>query len=101
MSCNQAYSASLKLTFKFKLNTMKRILILLAFLTIGSFTLLAQGPPPVPPTTGNNGGANNFVGGTNGPSGGPIGNGTFILLTLAAAYAGRKVYAIKATETQE
>jgi hypothetical protein len=71
---------------------MKRILILLTFLTIGSFTLMAQAPPPAPPATGNNGGTNGFVGGTNGPSSGPIGNGTFILLALAAAYAGRKVY---------
>jgi hypothetical protein len=59
---------------------MKRILILLTFLTIGSFTLMAQAPPPAPPATGNNGGTNGFVGGTNGPSSGPIGNGTFILL---------------------
>ena len=77
---------------------MKRILILLAFLAIGSFTLLAQGPPPVPPATGNNGGTNGFVGGTGGA---PIGNGTLILLTLAAAYAGRKVYTAKAAGTQE
>ncbi len=67
-------------------------------LTISAATLNAQGPPPAPPSSANNGEANGFVGGTGGA---PIGNGTFILLTLAAAYAGRKVYAIKATETQE
>jgi len=34
------------------------------------------------------------------PKAGKI-NGTFILLTLAAAYAGRKVYAMKDAGTQE
>ncbi len=76
---------------------MKRILILLTFLTIGSFTLPAQPPPP--PPSGNNGGTNGFVGGS--ASGAPVGNGTFILLTLAVAYAGRKIYIVKATETRE
>ena len=70
---------------------MKKIILLLAFLTIGSLTILAQGPPPNPPSTANNGGSNGAVGGTGGA---PIGNGIFILLTLAAAYAGRKVYVV-------
>ncbi|MEI6750279.1 MAG: hypothetical protein WCM93_14070, partial [Bacteroidota bacterium] len=66
---------------------MKKIIILLAFLTIGSLTLLAQGPPSSPPATGNNGGSNGVVGGSSGSA--PIGNGTFILFALAVAYAGR------------
>jgi hypothetical protein len=76
---------------------MKKLLILIIMLTISAATLNAQGPP-APPATANSGGTNGFVGGTGGA---PIGNGTFILLALAAAYAGRKVYVIKAAETQE
>ena len=72
---------------------MKKIIILLAFMTIGSLNLKAQGPPPSPPATGDNGGSNGYVGGTSG--GAPIGNGTFILLTLAAAYTSRKVYVMR------
>jgi len=78
---------------------MKKILILLIMITIGAATLHAQGPPPVPPSSANNGGTNGLVGGTNG--GAPIGNGTLILLGLAVAYAGRKVYAVKAAETKK
>ncbi|MFZ4549840.1 MAG: hypothetical protein ACOYN4_20495 [Bacteroidales bacterium] len=75
---------------------MKKLLVLIIMLTIGIATLNAQAPPP-PPDTGNNGGNNGFVGG----SAAPIGNGTFILLTLAVAFAGRKVYKVKAAESQE
>jgi hypothetical protein len=32
-----------------------------------------------------------------GAAGAPVGNGTLILLTLAAAYASRKVYVLRAT----
>ena len=72
---------------------MKKTIIILAFLTIGSFTLLAQGPPPLPPSSANNGNPSN--GPVGDPGGAPIGNGTLILLTLAAAYTGRKVYTVK------
>ena len=34
------------------------------------------------------------------PAGAPVGNGTFILLTLAVAYAGRKVYVMQSAEQQ-
>jgi hypothetical protein len=34
------------------------------------------------------------------PAGAPIGNGTFILFTLALAYAGRKVYTGKLAEEE-
>jgi hypothetical protein len=77
---------------------MKELLILLFMITIYTATLNAQGPPPVPPSTANNGGTNGAVGGTNGS---PIGNGTFILLTLAVAYAGRKVYVVKAAKNKD
>jgi hypothetical protein len=50
-------------------------------------TALAQGPPPPPADKGT---ATNKAPG--GPSGSPIGNGTFILVALAAVYAGRKAY---------
>lgn len=67
---------------------MKKILIKLAFiiaLTISSTALLAQGGPPDPPGDPGTGG---------GPVGGnaPIGGGIAILLSLGAAYGGRKVY---------
>jgi hypothetical protein len=74
-------------------------LLLLAFMAIAQISL-AQGPPPPPSGTGAKGSSTNHApGGTSG--GAPIGNGTFILLALAAAYAGRKVYTVKAAETQE
>ena len=77
---------------------MKKIIIILAFLTIGSLTILAQGPPPTPPSSANNG--SNLNGPVGGTGGAPIGNGTFILLNLAAAYAGRKVYIVKVAGDQ-
>jgi hypothetical protein len=77
---------------------MKKNILLLAFLTLGSLNLLAQGPPANPPSSANNGGTNGYVGGTNG--GAPIGNGTFIMLALAAAYAGRKVYVMQWSENK-
>lgn len=77
---------------------MKKIVILLAVLTLGSFTLFAQ---PHPPTTGDNSGTNGFVGGNSGASGAPIGNGTFILLVLASAYAGHKVYVENVDEKKQ
>ncbi len=66
---------------------MKKIiakLSLIALLSIASTSLLAQGPPP-PPGDPSSGG---------GPVGGnaPIGSGIALLLTLGAAYGGRKVY---------
>jgi len=68
--------------------TMKKILgklILIVVLTTSSTSLFAQAGPPEPPGDPNAGG---------GPVGGnaPIGSGLAILLTLGAAYGGRKVY---------
>jgi hypothetical protein len=89
MSYKQANAHSSIRPSTLKEKRMKKILILLSFITIGSLSLLAQAPPH-PPSTGNNGGANGFVGGA--AEGAPIGNGTLILLTLAVFYTGRKVY---------
>ena len=69
-----------------------KILIIAAFL-IAPLLMFAQDPPHP--------GGDPTVGGTpvgGAPAGAPIGNGTFILLTLAAAYAGRKVYVMRAEE---
>ncbi|MDD4373041.1 MAG: hypothetical protein PHG67_03885 [Bacteroidales bacterium] len=66
---------------------MKKIiakLSLITVLTIASTALLAQGPPEPPEDPGEGGGP---VGGN-----APIGSGLAILLTLGAAYGGRKVY---------
>ena len=77
---------------------MKKLMILLIMLTIGAATLKAQGPPPNPPSSANTGdNLNGPVGSTNGA---PIGSGTFLLLTLAAAYAGRKVYVVNIAKIQ-
>jgi len=67
---------------------MKKIVIKLSFiiaLTISSTALLAQTGPPNPPDNPESGG---------GPVGGhaPIGGGLAIMLSLGAAYGGRKVY---------
>jgi len=67
---------------------MKKIigkLILIVVLTASSISLFAQAGPPEPPGDPNAGG---------GPVGGgaPIGSGIAILLSLGAAYGGRKVY---------
>ncbi|MBZ0242605.1 MAG: hypothetical protein K8F24_05265, partial [Bacteroidales bacterium] len=64
---------------------MKKILLKLTFIiafTISSTALLAQGPPDPPGDPGEGGG----------PVGGhaPIGGGLAILLSLGAAYGGRK-----------
>jgi hypothetical protein len=69
-----------------------KILIIAAFLAISPLLSYAQ-PPHVgdtPPT-----------GDPVGPAGAPIGNGTLILLTLAAAYAVKKVYDLRAVKEEE
>jgi hypothetical protein len=79
-----------------KIRDTTKVVLLLAFLILGS-SISAQTPPPPPPNQGHGSTGNKAPG----DSGAPIGNGTFILLALAAAYAGRKVYTLKAAETQE
>lgn len=66
---------------------MKKILIKLSFIiafTISSTALLAQGPPNPP---GDPGAGGDPIGG-----GAPIGGGIAILLSLGAAYGGKKLY---------
>jgi len=67
---------------------MKKLIIAALFLLSISFTtseLYAQAPPPPPGGHGEGG---------NQPAGGgtPIGGGLVILLTLGAAYGGKKLY---------
>jgi len=71
-----------------------KIFTIAAFLVIAPLFMLAQPPHP------NGGNAPNAGGTTNAPVGAPVGNGTFILLTLAMAYAGRKVYQGRTTEEE-
>ena len=70
---------------------MKR-LIIIATLAIGlSLPLILSAQNPPHPNGGvNPSGDNNRVG-----AGVPIENGTFILITLALAYAGRKIYVMR------
>ena len=69
-----------------------KILILATFLVTAPLFMLAQTPPlPDAPTAGTEVGA---------PAGAPIGSGTLILLTLAAAYAFRKVYVLRSAKEE-
>ncbi|MBG0781446.1 MAG: hypothetical protein H0S84_04185 [Bacteroidales bacterium] len=75
---------------------MKKIiakLSLITTLTIASTALLAQGPPEPPSDPTGEG----PVGG----GGAPIGSGIAILLTLGAAYGGRKVYQYWQSQKEE
>jgi hypothetical protein len=69
---------------------MKKIILLAVFVAISSFSLLAQGPPPVPPSSANQGGTGPV--GDSGTGGAPIGNGIVLLITLAAGYGAKKVF---------
>ena len=65
---------------------------LYSLILITVFLMLSLGgisQPPPPP-----GNPSNLSGTANAPVGAPIGNGTLILLLLAAAYGGRKVYVL-------
>jgi len=75
----------MKKTFKSLLFT----LFLLSLMAMAQISL-AQGPPPPPSGDGAKGSSSNHSPG--GTSGSPIGNGTLILLVLAAGYSGKKVY---------
>ena len=75
-----------------------KILIITAFMAMAPVILMAQTPPHPndDPTKDPN---STTVGGSK-PAGAPVGNGTFILLTLAVAYAGRKVYVMQKSAEQ-
>ncbi len=79
-----------------KIRVVTKALLLLTLLTVG-VSITAQTPPPPPPNGGHSLSGNKAPG----DSGAPTGNGTLILLTLAVAYAGRKVYVVKVAGTQE
>ncbi|MFZ4545993.1 MAG: hypothetical protein ACOYN4_01080 [Bacteroidales bacterium] len=66
-------------------------LLLLTLMAIAQSSQ-AQGPPPPPSGTGAKGSSTNHA---PGDSGAPTGNGTFILLALAAGYGGKNLYYIK------
>jgi hypothetical protein len=68
-----------------------KILLIATLLITAPIFMLAQNPP-LPDDTPVEG---TEVGGA--PAGAPIGNGTVILLTLAAAYGFRKVYVFRNT----
>ena len=73
-------------------HTLKTLLIV-ALLLIAPLFMFAQMPPlpgETPPAGSEMPGA-----------GAPVGNGTFILLTLAVAYAARKVYVVREEEDTE
>ena len=67
---------------------MKKAIILAIILTVSTFSLLAQAPPPPPDNAGTGGGP---VGST----GAPIDGGLTILLAMAVAFGGKKIYQLK------
>ena len=75
-----------------------KIFAISAFLVIAPLLMFAQVPPHP-----NNGGAPPSAGGGNTPVGGgaPIGDGIYILATLAIAYGSRKIYTIHSSATAE
>jgi hypothetical protein len=81
------------------LKNMKRNfknLTIVALLVIAPLLMFAQGPPTDPPHPG---GDPTTGGGT--PVGASVGDGVFILLTLAVAYAGRKWYVMRTKTAEE
>ena len=74
-----------------------KILTVTALLALAPIILMAQIPPH--PNDDPTKDPNSTTVGTP-PAGAPVGNGTFILLTLAVAYAGRKVYVMQKSAEQ-
>jgi len=73
------------------------IFLFLSIIAIAQISF-AQGPPPPPSGTGAKGSSDNK--GPGGSSGSPIGNGTLILVALAATYAGKKIYSTQAHKVE-
>lgn len=66
---------------------IKKLMLMTGFVLVG-FTMLAQPPAgPPPPPSGGHGQTGNQPGG-----GAPLGSGLAILLSLGAAYGGKKIY---------
>ena len=74
---------------------IKKIFILAVFILffVPLTQVMSQGPPPPP---GDQGGGDHEIGG-----GAPIGGGSLILIGLAMAYGGRKLYKLRSEETEE
>jgi len=75
-----------------------KILALLVFLVTAPFILRAQNPPHP------NNGAAPTSGSGNTPVGGataPVGSGSLILIALAAAYGGKRIYTLHTEEKQD
>ena len=75
-----------------------KILTVTALLAMAPIILMAQTPPH--PDDDPTKDPNSTTVGGGPPAGAPVGNGTFILLTLAVAYAGRKVYVMQKSAEQ-
>ena len=74
---------------------MKKLhkVLVITMLTLASATMFAQAPPPPPPSHGSSG---------NQPGGNaPIASGLFILLSLGAAYGGKKIYDLRKNKLEE
>jgi hypothetical protein len=73
---------------------MKKFFVLFIVVVFVSLNMgaIAQPPPPPPNPSG---GSNDPVG----AAGAPIGNGVYILITLAAAYGSKKVYQTRKTKS--
>ena len=78
------------------MNRNLKILAISAFLLIAPLLMFAQSPPHP-----NNGGTAPGPGNGNHPVGGgaPIGDGVYILATLAIAYGSRKIYVMRKRAT--
>ncbi len=69
-----------------------------ATILLVGFTYTASSQPPPPPTSGGGSG----TGGTSGQrTGAPIGGGLFILLGLATAYGGKKIYDLRKEKLED
>ncbi len=74
-----------------------KITIIAALLLLAPLFMLAQPPHP---NGGNAPGPGNTKVGDS-PAGAPVGSGTILLLTLAAAYGGRKIYGLRSEAAEE
>ncbi len=77
---------------------MKKIKIVLSgiIILLLSTGIMAQGGDPPPPPGGHGSGDDEEPGG-----GAPIGSGIFILLSLGAAYGGKKLYELKNEDVED
>ncbi|MCK9452117.1 MAG: hypothetical protein M0Q90_10540 [Bacteroidales bacterium] len=85
---------------------MKKIMKIVSILTIVLFSYTSQAQSPPPPNNNSGGGSANAPSGSNAPvgsggGGAPIGGGLFILLSLGAAYGGKKVYDFRKQKLDE